>query len=91
MKYSTSDLLDKGLSPEQITQAVKRAVKIVKTSGIEPYKHFMPVFSGRHQDIVQDCKLSNLGYGLVLMNANKNLPVVGKFQVAVLKEYLNRN
>ncbi|TXE16086.1 hypothetical protein ES692_14310 [Psychroserpens burtonensis] len=89
MKYLASDLLDKGLSPEQIRDAVSVAIKIAHSSGIEVHKHFLPVFSGIEQGIIQDCKLSHLGYGLVLMNANVNLSIVGEFQVDVLKGYLN--
>lgn len=48
----------------------------------------MPVYSAINQEIIQDCKLSHLGYGLVLMNANPNLSVVGDFQVNVLREFL---
>ena len=51
----------------------------------------MPVFSGIDKGIIQDCKLSLLGYGLVLMNADINLSVVGEFQVDVLKRYLDNN
>lgn len=91
MKYLASDLLDKGLSPEQITAAVAMAIKVANSSGIDPHKHFMPVFSGIDQGIIQDCKLSRLGYGLVMMNANVNLTVVGAFQVDVLKGYLKTN
>lgn len=89
MKHLASDLLEKGLSPEQITAAITKAVKIANSSGVETYKHFMPVFSGIQQQIIQDCKLSDLGYGLVLINAAVNLPVVGEFQVNVLKKYLD--
>ena len=89
MKYLASDLLDKGLSPKQINEAVVLAIKIANSSGIEVYKHFMPVFSGIDHYIIQDCKLSHLGYGLVLINADVNIAVVGAFQVAVLNEYLN--
>lgn len=50
----------------------------------------MPVYSGLNEQIVQDCKLSHLGgYGLVIMNADKSLPLVGSFQVDILKEFLN--
>ena len=91
MKYLASDLLKKGLSPKQITNAVEAAVKIAKSSGLETQKHFMPVYSGINQDIIADCKLSNLAYGLVLMNADPSLSVVGKFQAEVLKQYLDRN
>ena len=88
MKYLASDLLDKGLSPKQINEAVVMAIKIANSSGIKVYKHFMPVFSGIDHYIIQDCKLSQLGYGLVLINADVNLEVVGAFQIAILKEYL---
>jgi hypothetical protein len=89
MKYLASDLLTKGLSPSQITDAVATAIKVANSSGVEAHKHFMPVYSGIKQEIIKDCKLSNLGYGLVLMNANPNLSIVGDFQVDVLKQFLN--
>ena len=60
---------------------------MINASGIAAHKHFMPVFSSLKEGIVQDCKLSDVGYGLVLMNANPNLSTVGDFQVNVLKEY----
>ena len=88
MKHLASELLDKGLSPEQISDATVMAIKIANSSGIEAQKHFMPVFSGMGQTIIQDCKLSHLAYGLVLMNADASLSVVGEFQVDVLKRYL---
>lgn len=88
MNHLASDLLEKGLSPKQISDAVIQAIKIAKASGIETNAHFKLVFSGIGQSIIQDCKLSHLGYGLVLMNADAKLPVVGEFQVDVLKRYL---
>jgi hypothetical protein len=91
MKHLASDLLDKGLSPKQISEAVVEALKIVKASRLEANAHFMPVFSGIQQTIIEDCKLSKLGYGLVLMNADSNLGVVGEFQVNVLKGYLDKS
>ena len=89
MTYLASDLLDKGLSPKQITKAVVAAVKVANSSGIETRKNFMPVFSSINQQIIEDCKLSKLAYGLVLMNADTNLSVVGKFQVKILQKYLD--
>ena len=89
MKHLASDLLDKGLSPKQISEAVVRAVKIAKVSQLEPNAHFMPVFSGIHQTVIEDCKLSDLGYGLVLMNSDSSLAVVGEFQIDVLQRYFD--
>lgn len=89
MKYLASDLLEKGLSPAQISDAVSAAIKVVNSSGIEAHKHFMPVFSGLKAGIIKDCRLSRLAYGLVLMNADSKLAAVSAFQVDVLKNYLN--
>lgn len=91
MSHLASDLLDKGLSPKQISEAVGAAIKIAKASKIETNAHFMPVFSGLNQNIIEDCKLSHLGYGLVLMNADSNLTVVADFQVDVLKLYIQNS
>lgn len=91
MKHLASDLLDEGLSPKQISEAVVAAIKIAKVSKLETNAHFMPVFSGIRQTVIEDCKLSHLGYGLVLMNADSNLAVVGEFQVDVLQQYLENN
>ncbi|WNH07777.1 hypothetical protein [Thalassobellus suaedae] len=91
MKHLASDLLDKGLSPKQISEAVVAAIKIANASRIETNAHFMPVFSGINHSVIEDCKLSHLGYGLVLMNADPNLSVVGEFQVEVLQQYLENS
>lgn len=87
MKYLASDLLNKGLSLEQISDALILAVKVASSSGIGVHKHFMPIYSSINREIMKDCKLSSLGYGLVLMNASPNLSVVGDFQVNILKEF----
>lgn len=88
MKYLASDLLDKGLSPQQITDAVAMAIRVARSSGIKVHKHFLPVFSGIGHGIIQDCRLSHLGYGLVLMNADASLSAVGDFQVSLLRGFL---
>ena len=87
MKYLASDLLGEGLSPRQINDAVVKAISVGRSSGMDIYQHFRPVFSGIDREIISDCKLSQLGYGLVLMNADTELQTVGDFQVSVLQEY----
>lgn len=89
MNYLASDLLDKGLSPQNISDAVAKAIKIATSSGINVRAHFMPVFTGVNQSIISDCKLSKLGYGLVLLNADSKFSVVGKWQLTVLEKFLN--
>ena len=87
MKYLASDLLKEGLSPRQINDAVLRAISVGKSSGMNICQHFRPVFSGIDREIIGDCRLSQFGYGLVLMNADTELRTVGDFQVSVLQNY----
>jgi len=89
MNHLASDLLQKGLSPDQITDAVSKAVKVAKAYGLDASKHFRPVFSGIDAEIIRDCKLSHLAYGLVMMNANEELIAVAEFQVSVLQKFLS--
>jgi len=88
LKHLASDLLEQGLSPEQITEAVVKAMTVGGSSGLEIDQHFRPVFTGIEKHVVSDCKLSHLACGLVLMNADAGLQVVGNFQLSVLQQYL---
>lgn len=90
MTYLASDLLDKGLTAKQISEAVVAAIKLANASKINTKAHFKPVFSGLKQGVIEDCKLSQLGYGLVLLNADSKLSVVADFQVDVLQCYLDK-
>ena len=89
MPYLASDLLNKGLSPEQISDATLKAIRIGKSSSIEIREHFMPVFTEVNKEVFSDCKLSKLAYGLVLLNASPELSIVGAWQVRVLKKFWN--
>jgi len=51
----------------------------------------MPVYSELNKTIVKDCKLSKLGYAMVLLNADPEYAVVGQWQLKVLKEFLNED
>ncbi|EPR73777.1 hypothetical protein ADIWIN_1137 [Winogradskyella psychrotolerans RS-3] len=88
MTYLASDLLKKGLSPPQITDAILKAIKVGKSSGLKIEKHFLPIFTQVNSKIISDCKLSQLGYGLLLINADVELGVVGKWQVNLLERFL---
>jgi hypothetical protein len=89
LRYLASDLLYVGLSPQQIAEAVSKAINIGKSSGIDVRQHFRPVFSSLKNEIIKDCKLSHLAYSLVLINADIKVSSVQKFQLAVIKKYLN--
>ncbi len=59
-----------------------------ESSGEAKEQHFLPIFSAMNQEIIQDCKLSKLACGLVLMNANEIISAVGIFQVNLIKSNL---
>jgi hypothetical protein len=89
MPYFASDLLEGGLSPNQITQAVSRAMLAGETAGISVRRHFIPVYTQHRKGLIKDCKLSKLGYALVLLNAEVSNPIVAKWQMQVLEQYLD--
>ncbi|MDG1729462.1 MAG: hypothetical protein P8K68_07670 [Algibacter sp.] len=89
LNHLASNLLKEGLSPEQISDAVLKAINVGKSSGLEIQQHFMPVFTDLKSDIINDCKLSKLGYGLVLLNADTEVSTVGQWQIKVLEAYFD--
>ncbi|WP_158976449.1 hypothetical protein [Cellulophaga sp. L1A9] len=90
MHFFASDLLYQGLSPKQISDAVTKAMSIAKSSKLNLREHFRPVFSSMANEVISDCKLSRLGYGLVLLNAETKLSVVGEWQLKVLEHFLGK-
>ncbi|WP_272022976.1 hypothetical protein [Olleya namhaensis] len=89
MCYLAGDLLSKGLTPDQISDAVLNAMKAVSSSGNDVREHFMLVFSQRNNEMFKDCKLSKMGYALVLLNADVEVSLVGKWQIKVLEKFLD--
>ena len=89
MRYFASDLLNQGLTPKQISNAVVKAINVAKSSEMNIREHFKPVFSSMDNEIIRDCKLSRLAYGLVLMNAETKISAVGKWQRRVLEKFLD--
>ena len=87
MNYLASDLLHEGISPSEIRRAVQKAMTTCQTASVEIRKHFIPVYTQVENEIVKDCKLSRLGYGLVLLNTNVNISVAAHWQLKVLKDF----
>jgi len=88
MKYLASDLFGQGLDYEDIEKAVVRAMKIAQSSGLKLNQHFKQVYSQLGTAIVKDCKLSELGYALVLINANPDNRNVAVGQLKILNVFL---
>ncbi|HFA51473.1 MAG TPA: damage-inducible protein D [Bacteroidetes bacterium] len=89
MKYLASDLLKEGLSPKGISDAVRRAMTAGRAGGMDLQQHFCPVYTQVGGMLFKDCKLSRLGYALVLLNADVSLPAAAKWQLRVLDCFLN--
>ncbi len=84
-----SNLLEEGLSPRDILEAVRRATTACQAAGIPVREHFKPVYSSYRGSLVKDCKLSRLGYGLVLINARPDNEATADMQVKLLRRFLN--
>ncbi len=83
MKHLASDLLAKGVHPEDIKIAVKKAIVASENSGLDVKKHFQPVISVKNGTSFIDCRLSELGYSLVLLNIEPKSKYIAAFQVKV--------
>lgn len=83
--YLASDLLAKGLSPKDLTDAMKRAMIVCKAGGKQVEDHFLPIYSYYRGQLVNDCKLSSLGYALILLNARADNTTVAEWQLEVLE------
>lgn len=88
MNYLARDLLEQGLDYSEIEQAVLRAIQIAGAAGLQITQHFKPVYSQKGNVIMKDCKLSELGYALVLTNANPANQNVARWQLKLVDAFL---
>jgi hypothetical protein len=91
MPHLASDLLDKGLTPQEIVNAVRRAMVISRTAGLDVQCHFQPLYTTYEGMLVRDCKMTSFGLALVLLNAKANLPEVASMQVEMLRCYFEKS
>jgi len=89
--FFASDLLDKGFTVEDIHASLRRAMAICRTAKIPLKEHFIPLYSDRDGETIKDCKLSELGFQLLILNANPKNLFAAKFQLRVLKQYSSIN
>ncbi len=87
MSLLASSLLEKGLSPDEINEAVERAFHVCEAAGISTRQHFCFLYTQRGQGLMRDCKLTRMAYQLVLLNANTKNKAVASFQLKVLSKY----
>lgn len=89
LTYFASDLLEHGLSPASITNAVRKAMLAARAAKLNLRQHFQLLYTATHENLIRDCKLSRLGYALVLLNADVKNPMTASWQIKVLKHFLS--
>ncbi len=87
MHRLASDLLDEGLSVKEIMEAVRRAMTVCRTNGLDLRPHFQLVYTQLGGTLVRDCKLSDFGYSLVMMNGPSDHPSVANWQVKMAMQF----
>lgn len=90
MPYLASDLLDSGFTPSEVVEAMRRAMTACEQGGLPVHRHFQMVYTSRGGSLVRDCKLTRFGYALTLLNASPRHPDVARWQLRVLRHYLER-
>jgi len=85
MTYLASDLLKNGVSGEEISKALVRAFRAGEAAGLDIREHFLPIYTQGVEGVFNDCKLSKLGFGLMILNADTNVPAIAKYQVQLLQ------
>lgn len=90
MKHLASDLLAKGIQPEDIKIAVKKAILATVNSKLDAKKHFQPIISVKNGTSFIDCRLSKLGYSLVLLGSEPKNEYIAAFQMKVANQFFNK-
>ncbi len=85
MTYLASDLLKNGVSGEEISKALVRAFKAGETAGLDIREHFLPICTQGAEGLFNDCKLSKVGFGLLVINADVTVPAIAKYQLKVVQ------
>jgi len=88
LTYFASDLLSHGLSPSAVTEAVRKAMLAARAANLNLREHFQLMYTASQDKLIRDCKLSNLGYALVLLNADVKNTTVANWQVKLVMQFL---
>jgi len=91
-KYYASDIFEHDDATEEEThEAVERAMQICSSMNISIAHHFKTIYKAIDEEIGIDWKMSALGAYLVLMNGNPKYSQVAKFQMDVIRNFLQTN
>ncbi len=90
MTYLASELLDNGVHPDDIKLAVKKAMLSIDKVGLKTNKHFQPVVSAKNGTTFLDCRLSKMGFFMVVLNAEPKNNYIAHFQVKMAQQLLKK-
>jgi len=89
MRYWASDLLAKGLTPDEIRNAVRRGMMACTSSGTDYHHHFQLMYTSSSEGVsFDDCKMSRLGYQLTILNASPSNKYVASIQIKLAQSQL---
>ena len=88
MPHLASDLLKEGITPTEIIRSVDCAIKTARMADLDIRRHFQFVYTQQQQGLVNDCRLSRLAMGLVLMHVEHCTAAIAKWRVRLLEKHL---
>lgn len=88
MTYLASDLIKEGISVSDLESAIKGAIISTRSAGIETRKHFMPIYTDIDGTVVRDCKTTQLGLAMILLNGNPKVGMVANWQLKLVRHFL---
>jgi hypothetical protein len=82
LRYNTGHLVMAGVTPEEITMAINKAIQVCQLNGIDPAGHFhaMYVFNEKTHNTYYDWRMSRQGFALVLMNVPPVNSMIARWQ-----------
>jgi hypothetical protein len=83
MKLLASDLLRKGIPASDIIDGVERSIKALSTIGIDPKDHFKKVYTSTKGLAINDCKMSQLGYAMLMINITPENQHIARYQYKI--------
>ena len=89
LTHYASELLNQGLHDEsELDNALHKAITAALIARLPVIRHFREVYVSEKGNIKKDWMVSDLGYRLIIFNADVSNPVIAKLQVEVLSNHL---
>ena len=83
LTYLASDLILRGVEPGSIVASIRTSIEMAGAGGIDPARHFKPVYSYSKGILYRDCKLSLTGWNLVLLNLRPEDPATARIKLEI--------